>query len=98
MLNNVPVLLQIHTVTHIQLLITIYCQVVLECEACNITQSGYVTYVGILVKKVQSIQIYCQDARGVDGSGATALDVEEGGAEHGEGTDQTWAKKHKGSL
>lgn len=51
-----------------------------------------VTYMSILIKKVQSIQIYGQDARGMDGGGATALDVEEGGAEHGEGTDQTWGK------
>lgn len=49
----------------------------------------------ILVKKVQSVQIYSQDARGVDGCGARTLNVEEGGAEHGEGTDQTWAKKMK---
>lgn len=47
----------------------------------------------ILVKKVQSIQIYSQDAGCLDGGGATALDVEEGGAEHGKGTDQTWAIK-----
>lgn len=48
----------------------------------------------ILVKKVKSIQIYSQDAGSLDGGGATALDVEEGGAKHGEGTDQPWAKKH----
>lgn len=52
-----------------------------------------VTYMSILIKKVQSIQIYSQDAGCLDGGGATALDVEEGGAEHGKGTDQTWAKK-----
>lgn len=51
-----------------------------------------VTYMSILVKKVQSVQIHSQDARGVDGGGAAALDVEEGGAKHGEGTDQTWGK------
>lgn len=50
------------------------------------------TYMSILVKKVQSIQIYSQDAGGLDGGRATALDVEEGRTEHGEGTDQTWAK------
>lgn len=53
----------------------------------------------ILVKKVESIEIDCQDARGVDGGRARTLDVEEGGAEHGEGTDQTCGKQtHKGSL
>lgn len=57
-----------------------------------------VTYVSILVEKVQPIQIYSQDAGGLDGGGATALDVEEGGAEHGEGTDKTWAETHKWSL
>lgn len=46
----------------------------------------------ILVEKVQSIQVHSQDAGGLDGRGAAALDVEEGGAEHGEGTDQTWVK------
>lgn len=49
----------------------------------------------ILVKKVKSVQIYGQDTRGVDGHRARALDVEEGGAEHGERTDQTWADKTK---
>lgn len=47
----------------------------------------------ILVEKMQSVQIYSQDARGVDGGRATALDVEEGGAEHGEGADQTWGNR-----
>ena len=53
-----------------------------------------VTYVSILVEKVQPIQIYSQDAGSLDGGGATTLDVEEGGAEHGKGTDQTWAETH----
>lgn len=57
-----------------------------------------VAYMSILVKEVQSIQIYSQDARGLDGGRAAALDVEEGGAEHGEGTDQTWAKTQKGHF
>ena len=55
-----------------------------------------VTYMSVLVEKVQSVQIYGQDARRADGGGATALDVEEGGAEHGEGTHQTWAEKRTG--
>lgn len=53
------------------------------------------TYMSILVKKVQSIQIHSQDAGGLDGGGATALDVKEGGTEHGEGADQTWTKHTK---
>ena len=52
-----------------------------------------VTYMSILVQEVESVQIYSQDARGLDGGGARTLDVEEGGAEHGEGTDQTWVKQ-----
>lgn len=52
-----------------------------------------VTHVSILVQKVQSVQIHSEDARGLDGGGATALDVEEGGAELGEGTDQTWDER-----
>lgn len=44
---------------------------------------------GILVEKMQSVQIHSQDAGGLDGGGAAALNVEERGAEHGEGTDQT---------
>lgn len=44
----------------------------------------------VLVEKVKSIQIHCQDAGRLDGGRATAVDVKEGRAEHGEGTDQTW--------
>lgn len=54
-----------------------------------------VTYMCILVKKMQPIQVYSQDAWGLDGGRARALDVEEGGAKHGKGTDQTWAKKKR---
>lgn len=61
-------------------------------ETGTVFECVSVTYMSILVKKVQSIQIHSQDARGVDGGRAAALDVEEGGAEHGEGTDQTWAE------
>ena len=57
----------------------IYCVSVCVC----------VTYMSVLVKKVQSIQIYSQDAGCLDGGKATALDVEKGGAEHGKRTDQT---------
>ena len=49
-----------------------------------------VTYVGVLVEKVQSVLIDSQDARGLEGGGARTLDVEEGGAKHGEGTDEAW--------
>lgn len=52
-----------------------------------------VTYMCILVKKMQPIQVYSQDARCLDGGRARALDVEEGGAKHGKGADQTWAKR-----
>jgi len=51
-------------------------------------ESKPVTYVSVLVKKVQPIQINSQDARGVDGGRAGTLDVKEGGAEHRESTDQ----------
>lgn len=47
------------------------------------------TYMCVLVKKVQPVQIYSKDAGGVDGYRARTLDVEERRAEHGEGTDQT---------
>lgn len=43
----------------------------------------------VLVEKVKSIQVDSQDAGCLDGGRATAVDVEEGRAEHGEGTDQT---------
>lgn len=52
----------------------------------------------VLVKKMKPVQINSQDAWGVDGRSARTLDVEEGGAKHGEGTDQTWAKTHQSSL
>lgn len=54
-----------------------------------------VTYVSFLVKKVQPVQVHSQDARGTDGGRAQALDVEERGAEHGEGTDQTCNKMYQ---
>lgn len=47
----------------------------------------------ILFKEVQSIQIYSQDTRGLDGGRATALDVEEGRAKHRKGSDQTWQRR-----
>lgn len=60
---------------------------VCDCECV------FETYMSVLVKKVQSIQIYSQDARGMDGCQARTLDVEEGRAEHGEGADQTWERR-----
>lgn len=44
---------------------------------------------GVFVEKVESVQIYCQDAWGLDGGRARTLNVEKRGAKHGEGTDQT---------
>lgn len=55
-----------------------------------------VTYMSVLVEKVKSIQIHCQDAGRLDGGRATAVDVKEGRAEHGEGTDQTWRVRGEG--
>lgn len=45
-------------------------------------------HVCALVQKVQALLIDGQDARSVEGGGATTVDVEEGGAKHGEGADQ----------
>lgn len=65
----------------------------LDCKACR--NCLCVTYVSILVKKVQSIQVHSQDAWGTNGGRAQTLDVEERGAKHGEGTDQTCHKMYK---
>lgn len=45
----------------------------------------------VLVEKVKSIQIYCQDAGRLYRGRATAVDIKERRAKHGEGTDQTWS-------
>lgn len=96
------VLPQIYTVTHIRLPAAILCQLLLKCAECIIKENGLMVcvflclaYMSILIKKVQSIQIDSQNAGGLNGGGATALDVEEGGAKHGKCTDQTWAKKKR---
>lgn len=49
-------------------------------------------YVCALVQKMQALLIDGQDARSVEGSGATTVDVEEGGAKHGEGADQAFTQ------
>lgn len=48
-----------------------------------------VTYMSVLVEKMKPIQIHCQDAGRLDRRQATAVDIKEGRAEHGEGADQT---------
>lgn len=52
-------------------------------------------YVCALVQKMQALLIDGQDARSVEGGGATTVDVEEGGAEHGEGADQAFTQVAK---
>ena len=42
----------------------------------------------VLVQKVEAMLIDSENTRSVQRGGATALDVEEGGAKHGEGADQ----------
>ena len=44
----------------------------------------------VLAEEVEAVLIDSQDAGGQDGAVTAALDEEEGGAKHGEGTDQTW--------
>ena len=51
-------------------------------------------YVSVFLQEMQSVLIDSQDAGGVDRGGATAVDVEEGGAKHGEGTNQTCTHTH----
>lgn len=53
------------------------------------------TYVCALVQKMQAVLIDRENARSVEGGGAAAVDVEEGGAEHGEGADQAFAQADK---
>lgn len=47
----------------------------------------FVTYMCVLVKEVQSIQIYSQDTGCLDGGRVAALDIEEGGPKHWKSTD-----------
>ena len=65
------------------------------CICVSVRVCVQVTYVGVLVEKVQSVLIDSQDARGLEGGGARTLDVEEGGAKHGEGTDEAWRNTHR---
>lgn len=46
-------------------------------------------YVCVFVQEVKAVLIDSDDTGSVEGGGAAAVDVEEGGAKHGEGTDQT---------
>ena len=50
---------------------------------------------GVFIKEIQSILIDSQYTRGHNGAVAAALDVEEGGAKHGEGTDQACVTKRR---
>jgi len=45
-------------------------------------------YMRVLLQKVKAMLVDSENTRGVQRGGATALDVEEGGAKHGEGADQ----------
>lgn len=56
---------------------------------------GRAHYVCALVQKMQALLTNSQDARSVEGGGATTMDVEEGGAKHGEGADQTYTQVTK---
>lgn len=56
---------------------------------------GMAPYVCALVQKMQALLIDGQDARSVEGGGATTVDVEEGGAKHGEGADQAFTQVAK---
>lgn len=53
------------------------------------------TYVRALVQKMQAVLIDGQNAGSVEGGGAAAVDVEEGGAERGEGADQAFTQVAK---
>lgn len=53
------------------------------------------TYVRALVQKMQAVLIDGQNAGSVEGGGAAAVDVEEGGAEHWEGADQAFTQVAK---
>lgn len=81
-----------------------FCQLVLECRACGVRICAralactHATYVSIFVEEVQSVQINSQDAGSLDGWRVRALNVEKGGAKHGEGTDQAWREKTQQSF
>lgn len=55
-------------------------------------------YMSILIKKVQSIQIDSQNAGGLNGGGATALDVEEGEPNMGNALTRPGQKKRDSYL
>lgn len=50
-------------------------------------------YVRVFVQEVEAVLIDSDNTGGIKGGGAAAVDVEEGGAEHGEGTDQPCVHK-----
>lgn len=53
------------------------------------------SYVCALLQKMQALLIDGQNARSIEGGGATTVDVEKGGAKHGEGADQAFRQEAK---